>query len=67
MSRDQETVSFEGVTVKRETDMALLCVIEDKEHWVPKSVIHDDSEVYKMDTEGVLVLPEWWAVKEGLV
>jgi hypothetical protein len=27
--------------------------------WIPKSQIHDDSEVYKRGTEGVLVISEW--------
>jgi hypothetical protein len=33
--------------------------------WVPKSVIHDDSEVYKDGTEGTLVVKDWYAEKEG--
>ena len=28
-----------------ETDLALLCNIDDKKHWIPKSVVHEDSEV----------------------
>lgn len=37
-----------------------------KAFWVPKSVIHDDSEVYKTNTDGSLVVADWWAEKEGL-
>lgn len=32
---------------------------------VPKSVIHDDSEVWKKGQEGKLVVQLWFAVKEG--
>ncbi len=36
-------------------------------HWIPKSVIHDDSEVYDESTEtGELVVFNWFAEKEGL-
>lgn len=38
------------------------------ERWVPKSVVHDNSEVYDLreNREGKLVLKGWWARKEGL-
>jgi hypothetical protein len=49
------TVSFHDVTVVRE-----------KEIWIPKSQIADESEVYKLDTDGELVITEWFAEKEGL-
>lgn len=34
--------------------------------WVPKSLIHDDSDVYKAGTEGKLVVARWFAEQEGL-
>lgn len=34
--------------------------------WIPKSVIHDDSEVYGEGHQGDVVVEEWWADKEGL-
>ncbi len=36
--------------------------------WVPKSVLHDDSEVYQLssDPDGKVIVMEWWADKEGL-
>lgn len=34
--------------------------------WIPQSVIHDDSEVYRTNTSGRLVVAFWWAEKEGL-
>lgn len=65
-----EPVRFRNVTVKRSTDKALLCIWDGEEHWVPKSMIHDDSEVFE-DTdganEGTLVVKYWWAEQAGLV
>jgi hypothetical protein len=52
----------------RETDKALLVMRDDlTELWVPKSVIHDDSEVYSVRSgAGELFVEEWFAAKEGL-
>jgi len=58
---------FEDVTALRETKMALLCEIDGKRVWIPKSQIHEDSEVYKMGTEGELVIPQWLAEEKELV
>ena len=63
-----ETVQIQNVKAVRETEAALLVEVEGEEEiWIPKSQIHDDSEVYKMDTEGTLVIPLWLAEKHGLV
>ena len=32
--------------------------------WVPQSVIHEDSDVYKMGTSGKLIVHQWFADKE---
>lgn len=51
------------------TDKALRVQLkkEDSPRWIPKSVIHADSEVYREDSEpGDLVLEQWFAEKEGL-
>lgn len=55
----------------RETEKALLVELEDhdnREVWIPKSVIHDDSEVFdsEKNAEGSVVVQEWWAMKENL-
>jgi len=34
--------------------------------WIPQSVIHDDSEVYKAGDAGRLVIAQWFATKSGL-
>jgi hypothetical protein len=53
--------------VLRESDKALLVVIDEFEVWVPKSLIHDDSECYSMKSgPGTLIVPTWWARKEGV-
>lgn len=44
----------------------LLFDVEGEEIWVPKKVIHDDSEVWKYpQDEGTLVVEYWWAEKQG--
>lgn len=46
--------------------LAILCKQGDKTFWVPKSVIHDDSEIWdKVGQEGKLIVQAWFAEKEG--
>ena len=57
--------------VLRESDSgkALLVKLETgDEVWIPKSVIHDDSEVYDAgeNAEGEVVVKEWWAEENKL-
>ena len=66
-SMSEETVELEDVTIEAETDLALLCNIDDKKHWIPKSVVHEDSEVSSEGDTGTIVLQRWFAEKEGLV
>ena len=35
------------------------------EHWIPQSVIHDDSEIWRHGDKGSLTLKVWWARKQG--
>lgn len=68
MSWDEdETESFDNVEAKHETELALLCLIGGDPHWVPKSQIHEDSDVNEKGDEGTLVVKAWWAKKAGLV
>lgn len=64
---DDGTVTFEDTLATWETDKALRVKIDGEEYWVPRSVIHDNSEVYRKDHTGKLVVPEWWAIEKGLV
>jgi hypothetical protein len=67
---NEEPVALDDVYADRETQMALLCVIEigkrKQERWIPKSQIHDDSEVYRAGHRGKLIITGWFAEKEGL-
>lgn len=38
---------------------------DDRSEWIPRSVIHDDSEVYEDGHRGKLVVRPWFARKQG--
>ena len=66
---DDEPVEFEDAECDRETAMALHVRLDDERAlWVPKSVVHADSEVFDADdnASGTLVLARWFADKENL-
>lgn len=68
MSRDEHKAYFDKAYCDAETARAIHIIgIGDNGNWIPKSVIDDDSEVYQKGDEGTLVLPEWFALKEGLI
>lgn len=39
--------------------------VEDGLIWIPKSQIHDDSEVWKAEQSGTLVVSNWFAEQRG--
>ncbi len=62
-------VSLGKAQVISATDRAFKVLTKDHGHlWIPKSVIHDDSEVFDNgdNSQGDLVVMEWFAEKEGL-
>jgi len=61
-----EPVELWDVYVLRETSRAILVQIDNADVWVPKSVLHDDSEVREEGDEGILIVHYWWAEKHGL-
>jgi len=61
-----ETVKIPDCKVVRSTDKACLVLIDSKEHWIPQSVIDDDSEIWKEGDTGDLVIKAWFAKKENL-
>jgi len=73
MSRDRDDsggephVLGEGKII-RATEKAVLAKIGDKEIWIPKSCIHDDSEAFSDNenaNEGSIVVLAWWAERNG--
>ena len=57
-----QTVEIDDVTVEAETDLALLCIIDDKQVWIPKSVVSEDSEVSGEGDTGTIVVMRWFGV-----
>lgn len=55
----------EEVEVIQETQLAILCEFKDGtgQAWVPKSVLHTDSEVTGKEDVGLLVVQQWWLNK----
>jgi hypothetical protein len=65
-----ETFTIDDCYCEAETGIALLVDGASDEFamgsvWIPKSQVHDDSEVYMKDTEGLLVVSRWFAEKKG--
>jgi len=66
MRENDPVVEFPGVECEKETDRALLVTIKGQEHWIPKSHVHDDSEVFSEGDHGKLIISEWIATQKGL-
>ena len=65
MPEFQNKVSIEDVLCVRQTDKAILVVVDGAEEWVPQSQIDEDSEVWQEGDEGTLVVSGWFAHKKG--
>lgn len=52
--------------VLKETEAAILIDVDGDEIWIPKSQIHEDSQVRELGDRGELVIPEWLAIEKGL-
>lgn len=63
----KETVEFFDVEVERESALAIYVHIDGEYHWIPKSQISDESEVYCKGDEGILVISEFIAKEKGLI
>lgn len=69
MAREEDPpVRIDNCTCTRETDAAIFvqCDDWDEPMWMPKSVVDEDSDVYKRGTDGVLVIKAWFAKKHDL-
>jgi hypothetical protein len=68
MSGDRYETDFEVTEVKVETDRALLVVLEKgREVWIPKSQIHEDSQVNGKGDVGEIAIPVWLAEEKDLM
>ena len=59
---------LDGAECLKETDKALLVTADDldQETWIPKSQVHDDSEVCHRGDTGTMAITKWMAEKLGL-
>lgn len=70
---EPEGVDIQVERVLQEREKAIQVVFADTgdDKWIPKSVIHSDSEVYEKPEEGsgagTLVLHRWFAEQENLI
>lgn len=58
---DDRAAYHDDVKCTHKTEKALLCVIDGEDIWIPKSQVHDLSEVYDVGHEGTLVVSLWLA------
>lgn len=63
---ENDVIRFPDCRGIHETPRALLVSVDGDDKWFPKSVIHDDSEVYAPGDEGELVVKAWWCRKNNL-
>ena len=65
--RDDELFRLAGCQAIAETTAGLRVLLPSGRCvWLPKSQIHEDSEVYALETSGILVVPAWLAAAEDL-
>lgn len=62
-----EKALIEDAVCIRASGKAILVDVDGFEAWIPVSQIDDDSEVFEEGTEGLLIIPQWLAVKKGFV
>lgn len=66
---DDKHVRVPDCSVVRETDAALLIESPNLPHgneWIPKSQLHEDSEIYEYGTDGDLIITRWLADQKGI-
>jgi hypothetical protein len=49
-----------------DSDKAIMVRIAHHNVWIPKTQIHDDSDVHKAGTEGKLIISTWIAQEKGI-
>ncbi len=64
-----QSVSLGQAKIIKTADKEIRVILDSdgKAYWIPESVVHDDSEVFRgCEGAGDLVVKSWWAEKEGL-
>ena len=63
----EDTIEIRGVTVMRQTDMALLCRMGNQQRWIVPTQFQAGSTVVRQGDVGIIVLKRPFAVEQGLV
>lgn len=63
----EDPVELGVVTCLLERPKAIMVGLDNRPVWIPKSVLHDNSEVFRLSDNGKLIVKYWWADKEGYV
>ena len=63
----EDTIEIRGVTVTRETDVALLCRMGNQDRWIAATELQPGSTVACLGAVGTVVLKRPFAVEQGLV
>ena len=63
----EDTIEIRGVTVMRQTDVALLCRMGSQHRWIAPSQFQPGSTVVRQGDVGIIVLKRPFAVEHGLV
>jgi hypothetical protein len=64
---DHVSVSFPDVSVLQDEGNRLLCVIADREVWVPVAAIRHSNQVWAVGDRGTLSVARWIAVRARLL
>ena len=63
----EDTIEIRGVTVMRQTDVALLCRMGNQHRWIAPTQLQPGSTVAHSGDVGTIVLKRPFAVEQGLV
>ena len=65
--QNEDTIEIRGVTVMRQTDVALLCRMGNQHRWIAPIQLQPGSTVARQGDVGIIVLKRPYAVEHGLV
>jgi len=60
---------IENAVIIKDTGKAILVEAPDfdEPEWIPQSMVHSDSEIWKEDEEGTLIIKGHWAEAKGWI